>query len=180
MALTITDPWSFANKSAETITSFGNLSRLVEINLRFEACVIQATVVEALLSFSLLIYSYGVSESERDQISRRLTEQTFGQLIGRTRRHSVFPVDFIKKLTTYKDKRNFLVHDYLILNEEFDYQAFLRNGETLLNQLHTRIRASLRRMRTTSGRRVLLKNGPTAIETLTAQPVFAPCLTPVE
>ena len=146
MGLLPNRPWHFTNENGnKTITSFERLNQPAELDLGFETCVVQATVVEALLL--MLIHSLATHslESKREIIVRKLDTITFHALISRAKKHDLLSAELIQKLRAYSTNRDILVHHHLVANRDFDYQVFLKDGETLLDRLYESTRDSVRR-----------------------------------
>ena len=140
MALTTRRIWLFSDRSDRAITSRERLESLAKSDFLFEACAVQATVVEALLFFSITSGAIYRTPSEAAKIRKNLNKLPLGGLIQRVQKYELLDPPLTDELETYKDKRNFLVHHYLVELHDFDYQSFLAEGERLIKSLFERTR----------------------------------------
>lgn len=135
MALSTRKPWLFSDKARNTITAHERIEALIENGFLFEACAVQAMVVEAMLFLSIVAGSLSKEQSESKQIRRRLGSLTFGGLLRRAREYQLLASSLLSQLDHYRDERNFLVHHHLGKLDDFDYSAFLEQGKPLLDSM---------------------------------------------
>lgn len=140
MALGSNTPWEFADKSKLVITSHERLRNLGGGGFYFEACAVQATVVEALLFFSILNAAAEKLAEESKTIRQRLSCLTLGGLICRARKHSLLDVAILNQIDQFKNKRNYFVHHHLVELHDFDYENALKEGDDLISRLFQLVR----------------------------------------
>lgn len=135
MAITASKQWKFSDKNRALITSQERINYLKQNGFLFEASAVQALVVEAMLFFSMLSSTTIMSKSEADSIKRKLSSLTFGGLIKRANKYSLLNPSLIANLNKYKEKRNFLVHHFLVEFHDIDYHSLLQESDNLINSL---------------------------------------------
>jgi len=135
MAITANKQWEFSDKSRVLITSQERVNYLKQNKCFFEASAVQVLVVEAMLFFSILSSTTIMSKSKADPIKRKLSSLTFGGLIERAKKYSLLNLSLIDNLNKYKEKRNFLVHHFLVELHDINYPSLLQEGDNLINSL---------------------------------------------
>jgi len=138
MAISSEKPWLFGDESKQTITSHERIQRLINNGFLFEACVVQAVVIEGMLFFLILMEASLKPLPESEKIRRGLSNLTMGQLINRARKHSMVDSGLLDQLDIIKDKRNVLVHHLLTGKIDFDYRSFITESEDLISALFER------------------------------------------
>lgn len=140
MAMNSTVPWEFSDDSKILITSHQRVEMLVNGGFHFEACAVQATVIEAMLFFFILTAATMRDEQKSESIRHRLGSLTLGGLIRRAVDNSLFEDSLTNQLDEYKDKRNFLVHHHLVELHDFNYHEALQEGDALITTLFRLVR----------------------------------------
>ena len=140
MALSSIKPWLFKDKNHLVITSQERVDQLIRAGLTFEACAVQTVVVEALLYLTIQLLAIFERPMETEKIKKNLNELTLGQLVRRAINFTLLDESLVSKLVDYKDKRNFLIHQYLTTDEGIDYQRALEQGRELTEIMYTEIR----------------------------------------
>jgi hypothetical protein len=133
-------PWEFVDDSNNLITSHNRVLMLAEKGFYFEACATQATVIEAILFFSMLGVVLNESRPQYEDVAKGLSKLTLGGLIRRAEELSLLESEIITQLKNYKEKRNFLVHHHLVEAHDFDYKTLLSEDEAILAALYRPLR----------------------------------------
>ncbi|MBL6445680.1 hypothetical protein JMN32_05130 [Fulvivirga sp. 29W222] len=123
------------NDKEQVITTYTNVENLFANGLKFEACISQAGILEAVCYYYLILEKHQGSLKFDSDSERKIktNDLTFGRTKTLLITHKIVTDDKqVQMLKDYVDKRNLLTHRLIAEMKVIDFDEFFKNGNELL------------------------------------------------